>query len=268
MTNGQLITDAAGAKPVFLVHGGRRLGFPSMTVLRSYGYTSAVRRVPAAVIEPIPYGGAIGPREGSLFWKVEGGPIYWVDQVGELPNAIWVRRRVPSQEVMDSCHLNAADVVLNDAIEGTRYQEGADLTACTDQTLLDGTLVRSADNDTVHVLQYGDGAYQPVRNPLPTDEILTSHGYRTDRVVTLSAEDFQVYGDGTSWGFREGTILSQSGQAERYLVEQSPTGFIRRRFPNTCTLNLYGYASHNPVQAAPSVFALHAEGPDLPKLCD
>ncbi|HZH04670.1 MAG TPA: hypothetical protein VEY30_12870 [Myxococcaceae bacterium] len=266
--DGQLIKAPGTAAPIFRLHGGWKYPFVSALAVASYGYSRAqVHTVDKALIDAIPEAPTLGHREGTLS-RVPGKPkVYVLDQEGTPPNATWRRRWIISRAVLFQCQNSFANVVVDPALESAPYVDGQEVSECTDTTLPDGTLVRSNAGGPVYLLSFGDGLVRSVKDLIPDDAVLDSHGYSAARVMEIPQASLDAYPAGTTLSLREGSLMRKVGAPEVYAVQQEGFSPVRRRVPDACNLERYGLVKQKVYDLNAADFDTYAEGPPLRNFC-
>ncbi|HZH02279.1 MAG TPA: hypothetical protein VEY30_00765 [Myxococcaceae bacterium] len=240
--NGQLVTSGGG---LFLLHNGKKYAFEGASTLASaYGLRTRPRILDRSVLDAIPAGGSLGYPEGTALRAPGTTKVYVVDLVGAWPDAVWMRRWVRSTQALAQCGFRHGDIIEDRAIEDPLYQDGPDITGCTDATLPDGVLITGATGSLYRV-RTDDATGARLRDRFLRGAIST-YGYKPEQEQVLSQANIEAYAEGVVIGRREGVVFYREDleePVEYSVVDRSGPQPVRRTIPNEpCYLLAYGLA--------------------------
>lgn len=115
------------------------------------------------------------------------------------------------------------------------------------------SLIRVKNKPAVYLLEDG------VKQPIPSEEVLTSQGMTFDEVEVVEQEEADTYADGDAVNYADGTIVQEEGKPEVYVVENGEKKHIQD--PNAFTG--LGYNWGNIVKVKAGILGLYRSGNPL-----
>ncbi len=244
--DGTLIRPA-GSSNIFLVEGGATRPIGSSEVLASYHMSAAEFKTATNADTNDPGGAGLYFREGTLI-KGSGPNVYVIDQTGP---ASWVKRLITSINFFTGLGYTVADIInVPDSALGA--PNGPDIGGTTQHP--DGTLVKDPGGPTVYLIE---NSQKRLVGSMP---MFTSQRYNLSSTKSATSSDLGL-ANGPNLNFREGAVIKGSSP-NVYVVDDTGSGFTKRRIGSAAALNELGYTSADIINIIDAELP-PADGPEI-----
>lgn len=231
-----VLIKAENNPKVFLIEGSQRRHITGSTVLASHGYTwSQVKSATTSDMQ-LPLGQPLKHKEGTLV-KGSSRSVYVINYAEGLIE----KRHITSMKVFEALGYTPEEVrhISDSAIPST---DGAAIN--TADTHPDGTLVKSAGNPQVYIIED-----QKLRHVV-SRKVFESHGFDWDRIKQTTDGDLNLPSD-TALSLREGSLIRGSTK-HVYVVNYESEVIEKRHIASFFIFELLGYSASEVLEVSDS----------------
>ena len=112
------------------------------------------------------------------------------------------------------------------------------------------SLIRVKNKPTVYMIEDG------IKQPIPSEEVLSSQGMTFDDVEVVEQEEADTYADGDAVNYADGTIVQEEGKPEVYVIENGE----KKHIESPKAFEELGYKWKNIVRVRRGILSLYGNG--------
>lgn len=232
------LLQASNQAAIYLLDGGAKRLFTSMSVLASRFDKNKVISVDPEVLEQYDLGDPIKYSNYSLV-KTESKKIYLlVDDK---------KRLITSAQVFKKIGFSSEEIILGHTADLNAYATGTPITATSTYPL--GALLQSTKTGGIYFVNEGQKA------PL-TDKILLSTKFKGRKIIKASESELSKYSKVAPVLLSDGELLKSNNSASVYLIDNGQ----KRSFASGADFEALGYKWTNIITVSPQFLALYPNG--------